>query len=94
MTTPSPFDPPTPPPDVQTRQITERDRLVRMAILAADEYVMRLPWDATGAERTRTAVTAAIGYLICHGLIEVKDDWPEWMTTNIPAHLAPGRTPE
>jgi hypothetical protein len=85
-----PFDPPQVPPEDQAQQIADRDRLVSVAIFAADNTVMYSN-PATRAAATRTAVAAAIGYLLRHGLITMlpADEWPEYLNLAIPEHLIP-----
>lgn len=87
-----PFTPPPVPPDVQQRQVADRDRAVKAAIFAADHAVLKPGVSALpGADRTRIAVTAAIGHLIGHGLITVtpEAEWPEWLPVDPLPHLAP-----
>lgn len=80
------------PPDVR-QQIADRDRAARAAIFAADSVLIDNPGvrNLPGADQTRVTVTAALGYLIGHGLITVAQeaDWPEWLSLDIPEHLLP-----
>lgn len=58
------------------------DHMVRMSCFVADDAVIKLPVNATGAVRTRTAVAAALRSLLDNGLIAMtpRTDWPEWYT--------------
>lgn len=79
-------------PEQRQQQIDDRDRAYRAARFAADQYAMdRQVRALPGADQTAAAVTAALGYLIGHGLITVKpaDEWPEWLDLDVPEHLAP-----
>lgn len=74
----------------EQQQIDDTDRLTRAAIFAADTHVMRaIAAGATGAEITRVAIHAGIGVLIAQGLITITPQWPEWLLTDVPDHLAP-----
>jgi hypothetical protein len=80
-------------PDDAEGQVKARDRAVRMAALAVDNLLIDNPdlRQLPDAARTRIIVTAALGYLIGHGLVTVAPaaDWERWLSTDIPEHLRP-----
>lgn len=84
-----PMMPPVPPIEERREQLRARDRLVRIALFAADSVAIGAH-SRTRADATRTAVTEAIGYLIGHGLITMKplDEWPEYLALQTPDHLS------
>lgn len=69
------------PPDPQVV-----DQLIRLGCFAADGHVLAARATATGAERTRIAVAAALGALISQGYLTVTDPeaWPEWINADNP----------
>lgn len=78
----------------QQEQRELRDRLVKSAIFAVDGVAMkgRPMLDAMpAAMTTRIIAEAVVGSLLAQGLITPlpDDQWPEWLTTDIPEHLAP-----
>lgn len=77
--------------DDEARQLADRDRATRQALFGADETLVAIDRRLPVAVRDRLAVTAALGYLIGHGLITVKPatEWPEWVPLDIPEHLRP-----
>lgn len=85
----NPFEQSMPSAETIDRQRSDRDRLVRAAIFAADcQLITSRP--RTNAEATRIAVTAAISYIIGHGLVTVlpDDQWPYLLSIDVPEHMA------
>ncbi len=73
------------------RQVADRDRAVQACVFAVDNTLIDNPAVRAlpGADQTRITLEAALGYLIGHGLVEVKpqDEWPEWLAVDMPDHM-------
>lgn len=83
----------------QAKQRTDRDALVKACIFAVDNFLMDNPSITVlpRASQTRFVLEAALGYLLSEGggLISTQpEDWPEWLSIQIPDHLKPDASGE